>query len=177
MVWCVGRETMLFYYDGHNMIAEGSVSGSTVSFQAWYVRGYQLLSMKNGTNETGYYVLNECGDVVNINNKDRSLLNMYENNIWGNPVTTDEANEYGNPLKPEFVGGCSGSNSIRRNWGWSIFSWSISREPAVGGYLRSFLASKAEQALSGEKIDKNKTIIEGAKGALGRGLSLALRKN
>jgi hypothetical protein len=32
--------------------------------------------MKNGTNETGYYLLNECGGVVNINNQDPSLLNM-----------------------------------------------------------------------------------------------------
>ncbi|ULO09512.1 hypothetical protein H1230_12475 [Paenibacillus sp. 19GGS1-52] len=75
--------TTRFYYDGENIIAEGSISGSNVSFKARYVRGYQTLSMK--------YQGEPChGDVVNLYKKDQSLLNTYDYDLWGNPKVAEE---------------------------------------------------------------------------------------
>ncbi|AIQ45744.1 hypothetical protein R70723_07495 [Paenibacillus sp. FSL R7-0273] len=91
--------TTRYYYDGENIIAEGSVSGNTVNFKARYVRGLQLISMKNQWGTVGYYLQNGHGDVVNLYRQDQTLLNTYDYDIWGNPTVKEEADQYTNPFR------------------------------------------------------------------------------
>lgn len=119
--------TTRFYYDGQNLIAEGSVSGSNVSFKARYVRGYQLLSMKNQWGTVGYYLENGHGDVVNLYKQDQSLLNTYDYDIWGNPTVTEEADQYGNPFRyaGEYWDEGIGLQNLRARW----------YDPSIGRFI------------------------------------------
>ncbi|ULO09508.1 RHS repeat-associated core domain-containing protein [Paenibacillus sp. 19GGS1-52] len=119
--------TTRFYYDGENIIAEGSISGSTVSFKARYVRGYQLISMKNQWGTVGYYLENGHGDVVNLYKQDQTLLNTYDYDLWGNPKVTEEADQYSNPFRyaGEYWDTNTGLQNLRARW----------YDPSIGRFI------------------------------------------
>ncbi|ULO09514.1 RHS repeat-associated core domain-containing protein [Paenibacillus sp. 19GGS1-52] len=119
--------TTRFYYDGENIIAEGSISGSTVSFKARYVRGYQLISMKNQWGTVGYYLENGHGDVVNLYKQDQTLLNTYDYDLWGNPKVTEEADQYNNPFRyaGEYGDTNTGLQNLRARW----------YDPSIGRFI------------------------------------------
>lgn len=82
--------TTRYYYDGANIIAEGTVSGSTVTFKARYVRGAQLLYREDAAGNKAYYLHNGHGDVTALRQADVTLLNEYSYDIWGNPLVVSE---------------------------------------------------------------------------------------
>jgi len=101
----VGRtkdnETTRYYYDDRGLlVAEGKVNNGTVSITYGYVfDATGKLVGRQAANETGlqYYVTNGHGDVIELRDALGNLLNSYSYDIWGNPLTVQEA--VPNPLK------------------------------------------------------------------------------
>ncbi|UQZ35445.1 hypothetical protein C2I18_19095 [Paenibacillus sp. PK3_47] len=121
------KDNIRLYYDGENIIAEGEVSGSAVNFKARYVRGYQLIDMKNKWGTVGYYLLNGHGDVVNLYRQDQTLLNTYDYDIWGNPTVTEEADQYPNPFRysGEYWDDNTDLQNLRARW----------YDPSIGRFI------------------------------------------
>lgn len=84
--------TTRYYYDGANMIAEGTVgSGGSAVHKASYVRGNQLVARVDANGSKAYYVHNGHGDVVGLTDGAGNVLNQYTYDIWGNPITEQES--------------------------------------------------------------------------------------
>src|SRR5690606_4802595 len=83
-----GSETVRYYYDGPNIIAEGAVDSlGNVTKKAAYVRGIHLVAMTDSTNTTGYYLHNGHSDVVELRDATgATALNVYTYDIWGSPT-------------------------------------------------------------------------------------------
>ncbi|WP_020618893.1 RHS repeat protein [Paenibacillus daejeonensis] len=77
--------TTRYYYDGMNIIAEGTVSGDTVTFKARYARGEQLLYRENTNGSKAYYLHNGHGDVTGLYAADGTQLNHYTYDNLGQP--------------------------------------------------------------------------------------------
>ncbi|KAA8998360.1 hypothetical protein F4V43_16540 [Paenibacillus spiritus] len=122
-----GGQTTRYYYDGQNIIADAGVSGSTVTFKDRYVRGYQLINMKNQAGTVGYYLLNGHGDVVNLYKLDGTLLNTYDYDIWGNPKVTEEAESFGNIFRysGEYWDKDTNLQNLRARW----------YDPSIGRFI------------------------------------------
>lgn len=95
----VGRtkdnETTRYYYDDRGLlVAEGKVNSGTVSITYGYVfDATGKLVGRQAANETGlqYYVTNGHGDVIELRDASGNILNSYSYDIWGNPLTVQEA--------------------------------------------------------------------------------------
>lgn len=85
--------TTRYYYDGANIIAEGTVAvNGTVSLKSRYLRaGTQLVSKEDNTGLKGYYLQNGHGDVVELRNTAGNVLASYTYDIWGNSLTVNES--------------------------------------------------------------------------------------
>ncbi|UQZ35447.1 hypothetical protein C2I18_19105 [Paenibacillus sp. PK3_47] len=98
-----------------------------MNFKARYVRGYQLIDMKNKWGTVGYYLLNGHGDVVNLYRQDQTLLNTYDYDIWGNPTVTEEADQYPNPFRysGEYWDDNTDLQNLRARW----------YDPSIGRFI------------------------------------------
>ncbi len=85
--------TTRYYYDGANIIAEGTVQADgTVSLNARYLRsGTQLVSREDSTGLKGYYLHNGHGDVVELRGISGNILASYNYDIWGNSISINES--------------------------------------------------------------------------------------
>ncbi|MFB9753304.1 polymorphic toxin-type HINT domain-containing protein [Paenibacillus hodogayensis] len=83
--------TTRYYYDGADMIAEGTVSGGAVTHKASYIRGNGLVARVDGNGGKAYYVHNGHGDVVALTDGTGNVLNQYTYDMWGNPLTEQES--------------------------------------------------------------------------------------
>lgn len=75
--------TTRYYYDGANIIAEGTVAiNGTVTLKARYLRaGTQLVSREDNSGLKGYYLHNGHGDVVEIRSDAAAVLSSYTYDI------------------------------------------------------------------------------------------------
>ncbi|GIO86405.1 hypothetical protein J25TS5_33370 [Paenibacillus faecis] len=101
----VGRtkdsETTRYYYDDRGLlVAEGKVNSGSVSITYGYVfDATGKLVGRQAANETGlqHYVTNGHGDATELRDASGNILNSYSYDIWGNPLTVQEA--VSNPLR------------------------------------------------------------------------------
>ncbi|NMO96844.1 RHS repeat protein, partial [Paenibacillus lemnae] len=77
--------TTCYYYDGMNIVAEGSVHAGQVTFKARYVRGAQLIYREDAEGKA-YYLQNGHGDITALRQADGTLLSEYAYDIWGSPL-------------------------------------------------------------------------------------------
>ncbi|MFC3789839.1 polymorphic toxin-type HINT domain-containing protein [Paenibacillus sp. GCM10012307] len=87
-----GNQKTRYYYDGDQVIAEGSVSGTGngATFKTRYVRG-QGLAAQQSTSGKAYYLYNGHGDVIELRDSTgNTALNSYTYNIWGKPLIEQE---------------------------------------------------------------------------------------
>ncbi|GKU75962.1 hypothetical protein [Paenibacillus sp. L3-i20] len=80
--------TTRYYYDGPNIIAEGTVdSNGNATFKARYVRGHQLAARQDAAGQA-YYLHNGHGDVIELRGSSgNNALNTYTYDLWGKPLT------------------------------------------------------------------------------------------
>lgn len=84
------NDTVRYYYDGDQIVAEGKVTNGIVTAKAQYVRGQGLVA-GIGSNGKYYYLQNGHGDVVELRDSTgNTSLNRYTYDMWGNPLTTVE---------------------------------------------------------------------------------------
>ncbi len=79
--------TTRYYYDGDQMIAEGTVTNGVAAHKASYLRGNQLVARVDATGSKAYYVHNGHGDVVELRDANGNVVNQYAYDLWGNPTT------------------------------------------------------------------------------------------
>ncbi|MVP02560.1 RHS repeat-associated core domain-containing protein, partial [Paenibacillus lutrae] len=79
--------TTRYYYDGDQMIAEGTVTNGVAAHKASYLRGSQLVARVDATGSKAYYVHNGHGDVVELRDANGNVINQYAYDLWGNPTT------------------------------------------------------------------------------------------
>ncbi|WP_438433975.1 S8 family serine peptidase [Gorillibacterium sp. sgz500922] len=118
--------TKRYYYDGSVIVAEGNVSGSTVSFGARYLYGAEGLSMMQTAGGASYYYLkNGHGDVTALTNSGGTVVNKYAYDLWGNPQTTQET--VANPFRysGEYWDASTNLQYLRARW----------YDPSMGRFL------------------------------------------
>ncbi|WP_240416786.1 S8 family serine peptidase [Paenibacillus periandrae] len=105
-------DTTKYYYDGNQIIAEGSASGA---FKARTVRGLGLLARQDNVAK-GYYLSNGHGDVTELRSSTGSLLNAYTYDLWGNTLSTQEG--MSNPFRysSEYWDTSSQLQYLRARW-------------------------------------------------------------
>ncbi|QAV17807.1 hypothetical protein PC41400_09085 [Paenibacillus chitinolyticus] len=79
--------TTRYYYDGDQMIAEGTVTNGVAAHKASYLRGNQLVARVDANGSKAYYVHNGHGDVVELRDANGNVINQYAYDLWGNPTT------------------------------------------------------------------------------------------
>lgn len=110
------NETTRYYYDGNQIIAEGTVVNGVVTLKAQYIRGKSLVGRQDASG-TAYYLHNGHGDVVEIRDSTGNVsLNQYSYDIWGNPVKTVET--VSNPFRysGELWDQSTGLQYLRARW-------------------------------------------------------------
>jgi len=89
------NETIRYYYDGSQIIAEGIVNpNGSVSLKARYIRGIGLVARADAAGTKAYYLSNLHGDIVELRSaatgSSNVRLDQYSYDIWGNPLSTQE---------------------------------------------------------------------------------------
>ncbi|WP_211320312.1 RHS repeat domain-containing protein [Tumebacillus permanentifrigoris] len=111
-------KTTRFYYDGQSLVAEADVTSGTPVFTARYVRGQGLIERIDdaAAGRKGYYTMNNHGDVKEIRDANGALLNSYEYDIWGNPITMQE--QMSNPFlySGEYWDNTASLQYLRARW-------------------------------------------------------------
>lgn len=120
-----GGQTTRYYYDGANIIAEGTVTGSNVTHKASYIRGKQLETRVDASRSKSYYVLNGHGDVVGLVDGAGKPLNTYTYDIWGAPITTQETISQPFRYSGEYWDNSTGLQYLRARW----------YDPSVGRFM------------------------------------------
>ncbi|CAM3584514.1 RHS repeat-associated core domain-containing protein [Saccharibacillus brassicae] len=119
--------TTRYYYDGANIIAEGTVAADgSVTFKARYVRGAQLIYREDANNQKAYYQHNGHGDVTGLVKADGTALNSYTYDIWGNPLTADVQVENPFGYSGEFWDEDTGLQYLRSRW----------YDPSIGRFIQ-----------------------------------------
>ncbi|WP_138494513.1 RHS repeat-associated core domain-containing protein [Paenibacillus pinistramenti] len=115
-----GSQTTRYYYDDRGLlVAEGNVSGSTVTIAYGYVYDAtgQLVGRQSGTeSKLQYYVTNLHGDVVELRDASGKLLNSYSYDIWGNPVIVQETVPNALRYAGEYWDADTGLQYLRARW-------------------------------------------------------------
>jgi RHS repeat-associated protein len=111
-----GGQTTRYYYDGAHIIAEGKVSGGTVTHKASYLRGTHLEARIDASGSKSYYVLNGHGDVVGLVDGAGQTLNTYTYDMWGAPVTTNESLPQPFRYSGELWDSSTGLQYLRARW-------------------------------------------------------------
>ncbi|QDH21619.1 RHS repeat-associated core domain-containing protein [Saccharibacillus brassicae] len=131
--------TTRYYYDGANIIAEGTVAADgSVTFKARYVRGAQLIYREDASrrskrnalirfdNQKAYYQHNGHGDVTGLVKADGTALNSYTYDIWSNPLTADVQVENPFGYSGEFWDADTGLQYLRSRW----------YDPSIGRFIQ-----------------------------------------
>jgi len=105
-----------YYYDGANIIAEGTVTGSTVAHKASYIRGKELVSRVDASGRKAYYLHNGHGDVVGITDASGNKLNSYTYDIWGTPLSREETMDNPFLYSGEYWDDATGLQYLRARW-------------------------------------------------------------
>ncbi|MEK0317033.1 RHS repeat-associated core domain-containing protein [Cohnella sp. 56] len=92
--------TTRYYWDEDQIVAEGTVSGTTVTPKASYIYGNSLLARIDGgaTASRSFYLLNGHQDVVELRDAAGEVQNKYTYDIWGRPLSV-EKEEISNPFR------------------------------------------------------------------------------
>ncbi|GAA0135438.1 hypothetical protein YSY43_22780 [Paenibacillus sp. YSY-4.3] len=89
-----GNHSTRYYYDDRGLlVAEGTVSSGAVTITYGYVFdsiGKLVGRQAAGESKLQYYVTNGHGDVTELRDASGKLLNSYNYDIWGNPITVQE---------------------------------------------------------------------------------------
>ncbi|WP_159888322.1 RHS repeat domain-containing protein [Paenibacillus puerhi] len=84
-------EASRYYYNGGQVIAEGSLIQGQAEWKARYIRGLGLVAMDDGQ-ALSYYLHNGHGDVTELRDSTgQTQLNEYSYDIWGNPLIVKES--------------------------------------------------------------------------------------
>lgn len=90
-------ETIRYYYDGTQVIAEAIVTTGGVTLKARYLRGLGLIARQDNKGSNAYYFQNAHGDVTELRDSNGQILNRYSYDEWGNPLSVSEKVE--NPFR------------------------------------------------------------------------------
>lgn len=75
-------EVRNYYYDGDQVLYETDGSGKVIIEYIWNEDGTPISFLYNG--ETYFYHMNGHGDIINITDKDGSIVATYSYDAWGN---------------------------------------------------------------------------------------------
>ncbi|WP_150275410.1 RHS repeat-associated core domain-containing protein [Paenibacillus tepidiphilus] len=110
--------TTRYYWDEEQIVAEATVSGTTVTPKASYIYGNSLLGRIDGaTAARSYYLLNGHQDVVELRDGAGAVKNKYTYDIWGRPLSV-EKEEVSNPFRyaSEYYDKTTGLYSMGQRW-------------------------------------------------------------
>jgi RHS repeat-associated protein len=128
--------TSRFYYDGNNLIAEGTVQADSSSVKkAEYLYGNQLVSKDSNTGAKAYYTFNGHGDVKELRDATGGLLNQYSYDIWGNSqaiIETDKENPF--LYSGEYWDKATSLQYLRARWYDPSLGRFISEDTYAGDY-------------------------------------------
>lgn len=109
--------TTRYYYDGDQMIAEGTLQANgTVNEKVSYLIGNGLVMQEDAAGTKGYYSHNGHGDVVAIRDITGAMLNEYEYDIWGNTVQATEVIENSFRYSGEYWDELTDLQYLRARW-------------------------------------------------------------
>jgi len=120
--------TTRYYWDDKQIVAEATVSGTTVTAKASYIYGNSLLARVDGvTASRSYYLLNGHQDVVELRDAAGAVKNKYTYDIWGRPLTV-ENEEISNLFRysSEYYDSATGLYSMGQRW----------YDPGIGRFLQ-----------------------------------------
>ncbi|MFC4305341.1 RHS repeat-associated core domain-containing protein, partial [Cohnella boryungensis] len=117
--------TTRYYYDGANIIAEGTVSNGTVTHKASYIRGNALVARVDANGNKAYYSHNGHGDVTGLTDGAGNVLNTYTYDIWGNSLTESETVPNLFRYSGEYWDDTTGLQYLRARW----------YDPSVGRFI------------------------------------------
>ncbi|WP_201319379.1 S8 family serine peptidase [Paenibacillus sp. EPM92] len=117
--------TTRYYYDGLNIIAEGTVTNGTVTLKARYERGRGLVARIDASGNKQYYLHNGHGDVVGLTDASGNILNQYTYDMWGNPITAHETIEQPFRYSGEYWDSSTGLQYLRARW----------YDPSIGRFI------------------------------------------
>jgi len=122
--------TTRYYYDGANIIAEGTVSSNgTVVPKASYLYGTQGLIMSEDESSMNkdkfYYVMNGHGDVFELRNSLGDVVQSYTYDLWGNPEATNSGITQPFLYSGEYWDATIGLQYLRARW----------YDPSVGRFI------------------------------------------
>ncbi|MCM3626747.1 hypothetical protein M3194_05145 [Paenibacillus glycanilyticus] len=106
-----------YYWDDQRLIAEATITNTSINPKASYVYGNGLLERINATNQArATYLLNGHGDVVELRDNNGNILNSYTYDIWGKPIIERETVD--NPFRysSEYWDKKSGLQYLRTRW-------------------------------------------------------------
>ncbi|MEW9703000.1 RHS repeat-associated core domain-containing protein, partial [Paenibacillus sp. SI8] len=119
-------QTTRYYYDGANMIAEGTVAANGIAaLKARYIRGNGLVARVDASGNKVYYQVNGHGDVVGVTDGAGNTLNTYSYDMWGNPIAKQETVAQPFRYSGEFYDNSTGLQYLRARW----------YDPSVGRFI------------------------------------------
>lgn len=119
-------ETIRYYYDGSQIIAEGKVNANgTVTKIASYVRGIDLSYRTDSAGNKSYYMANGHGDTEYLADATGHVLNRYTYDLWGKPIQKEE--QVANPFlySGEYWDSTTNLQYLRARW----------YDPSVGRFI------------------------------------------
>lgn len=105
-----------YYWDGDQIIAEGTIIGGSSTLKARYIRGNGLVAREDVLGKL-YYVKNGHGDIVNLmDGSGLTSVNSYEYDIFGNTVSRSEMIEQPFMYSGELTDNTTGLQYLRARW-------------------------------------------------------------
>ncbi|MDR6882436.1 RHS repeat-associated core domain-containing protein [Bacillus sp. 3255] len=118
--------TTRYYYDGGNLIAEGTVSSNgAATLKARYEYGNGLNARIDTNGNKQFYQFNGHGDVIGLTDSNGTTLNSYSYDIWGNPIIAQETVQQPFRYSGEFYDSSTGLQYLKARW----------YDPSVGRFI------------------------------------------